>query len=568
MIDLQQMIGRVRYDILQGYNFRPLLKPSKALSRKEFLLKCGQIIDEAERMAGDSPLEREEARNTAIRSIAEQSLFFFCVFVLRMDYVNHDYGYRLCYDVQNNKWNGKLWIIARDHFKTTIITQASTLWELMKDPERTYRIISYKIEFAINCVSNIKDWCETCPLLHELWPDVFWEDPTVGHCIEEDGTEHSWTWTKKSIELKRKRTSKEKSVDAGSINGAGGTGFHYTHLIYDDAETPETVITAESIDQAYNDIVMTFNTGVTSNLNYAFIGTFYAKDDVYVRLIKNGQISEAIIQPCVEKDGTPICYTAEQLEVKIASLNSTDAALTQMFCDPSLSNNTTLDPAWIMRWEPDMQGLNVYIVVDPAGNKQKRTNDYTVMWVVGLDFLGNMKILDVIRDRLNSTSKFLNLMGLVKIYRPIRTFYEQESMQADIDLMNNMMKQYNAHFQIVPFSMKKHGSKFDRMDQLRTPLENGNIWFPYKCVHINYQGKQEDMLESFIRDEYVGYPLISHDDAMDALASAWLLYLGKQLLAPVAMANNTIGYRGTGLGYDSGKHDTEADYDCYSGMVD
>lgn len=566
MIDLQSMIQRVRYDILKGYNYRPLLRPSKGMDRVSFLAKCWRIIDDAERMGGESPEERARARDAAIRAIAEQSLFFFCVFVLKMDYVNHDYGYRLCYDVQYNKWNGKLWIIARDHFKTTIITQASTLWELMKDPERTYRIVSYKIEFAINCVSNIKDWCENCPLLHELWPSVFWEDPASGHCVEDDGTERNWTWTKKSIELRRKRTSKEKSVDAGSINGAGGTGFHYTHLIYDDAETPETVLTPESIDQAYNDIVMTFNTGVTSDLNYAFIGTFYAKDDVYVRLIKNGQVKESIIQPCVEKDGSPICYTSEQLEVKIASLNSTDAALTQMFCDPSLSNNTTLDPSWIRRWEPDSRMLNVYIVVDPAGNKQKRTNDYTAMWVVGLDFLGNMKVLDMVRDRLNSTSKFTTLLSLVQSYRPIRTFYEQESMQADIDLMTRMMQQYNAHFVLVPFSMKKHGSKFERMDQLRTPLENGNIWFPYRCSHVNYQGKSEDMLESFIRDEYLGYPLVSHDDAMDALASAWILFMTKSMVAPLATREAMLGAAGSRMiAYDNGEDD-EGIYDCYDAM--
>ncbi len=535
MIDLYAMRRRVNFYILQGYNYRPLLKVSKEVSREEFVRRCMKIIDDAETLGGDTEEERREARNSAIRTIAEQSLFFFCVFILKMNFVNHDYGYRLCMDVQKNKWNRKLFVIARDHFKTTIITQASTLWELMKDPERTYRIISYKIDFAIQCVSVIKDWCENCPLLHELWSDIFWEDPAAGHCIESDGTERTWTWTKKSIELRRKRTSKEKSIDAGSINGSGGTGFHYTHLIYDDAETPETVLTPEAINQAYNDIIMSFNTGVTSNFNYCFVGTFYAKDDVYVRLIKNGQINEAIIQPCCELDGTPICFSVEKLQEKIASLNSTDAAITQMFCDPSLSNNTTFDPAWILRWKPSTIGLNMYIVVDPAGNKQKRNNDKTAIWVVGFDFLENMKIVDFVLDRLNATTKFSTLVSLVQMYKPIRVFYEEESMQADIALIQQQMNQYNVHFPIVPLSMKKHGSKYDRMDKLYSPLEDGRIWFPDSCVHINYQGKREDMLETFIRDEYLGYPLIMHDDGMDALASAWHLYLSKDIRTPVAV---------------------------------
>lgn len=553
---LKNMMSLLKWATLEGYNVRRLHRYS-GLSREEFMSDCMNTIRNVENM-GTSESERKLYRNMAIRRLSEKSLFFFGVFVLGMDYINNDYCYRLCLDVQDNKWNKKLWVIARDHFKSTIITKASTLWELMNHPERTYLIISYNFTTSQKFLSDIKIWCETCPLLYELWPDIFWKNPAQCKEIQDDGSIRTWTWTQTMIELKPKRISAEKSIVAGSIEGGAQTGSHFTHIIYDDSETQDSVTNGESIERLYEKISMSFNTGQTQSLNYCFVGTFYATEDVYVRMIKRGVITEAIIQPACEDDGTPVCYSVEQVMEKIKNLGSMTNVVTQIFCEPSAVNASSFKREWIQIWNPVRQGLNVYIIVDPSSNKQKATGDFMAIWVVGIDYLGTMKVLDLIRDKLNATTKFKTLSSLYAEYRPDMVYYEEESMQSDISMLRIQMDQYNMHFPIIPFSMKRKGSKNERMEQLQWPLSTGKIWFPEHCFHTNYQGKYEDMMETFIRDEYDGYPTASHDDAMDALATAWLMLSDGLLQVPLDSANGPY--------VANDRYMLEDDYDCYSSM--
>lgn len=531
---LGETMNLISFEILKGHRYRGLF-PWNGFSRIEFKQKCFAIIDSAEqacREAGGNEEDCYEAKKQAMRALAESSLFFFCIVVLEMSFVDNDFCFRLCMDVQENKWN-RLWVIAREHFKTTIITEASTLWELSKDPELTYLINSYNIMFSTTCVDHIRTYCETCTLLHELWPEIFWKDPARGYEDNEDGTRTTWTWTKSKIELRRKNHPKEMTIEAGAIEGAGQTGGHFARIIYDDAETPKTVETAQSIEKAYNKIMLAVNTGKTTDLNICFVGTFYARDDMYVKMIRNKVVIEAVIQPCCEKDGTPICYPVEILEKKIAMMGP-DAAYTQMFCDPSVTSAASFDPKWIKRWIPKIEpGQNTYIFVDPAGSKQKSTNDNTVMIVVSIDGMGNMLLHDMVRDKLTQMQKFQYLSTFYAKYRPIQTFYEEESMQADIAMMENFMSTYNMRFPITPFSMKKFGKKEHRISKLVTPFSRGRIYLPENAYHTNYLGKDEDMIASFVAEEYMGFPIIQHDDALDILATAYIYLEAGYISSPL-----------------------------------
>ncbi len=520
---LEETMGFISFEILRGYRYRGLL-PWNGISREEFKKKCWKIIDTAEKACIDAGGTTEDVyavRKAAMRKIAESNLFFFCIVILEAEFADNDYVFRLCMDVQEHKWN-RLWVIAREHFKTTIITEMSTLWELCQNSELTYLINSYNIEFSATCVDHIRTYCEKCKLLHELWPEVFWKDPARGYEDNEDGTRTLWTWTKSKIELRRKNHPKEMTIEAGAIEGAGQTGGHFDRIIYDDAETPRTVETAASIEKAYNKISLAVNTGKTENLGLCFVGTFYARDDLYVKMIRNGMVDEAIIQPCCEQDGTPICYSQDVLEKKISKMGP-DAAYTQMFCDPSVNSQASFDVHWIKKWKADYwDDLNVYMFVDPAGSKQKTTNDNTVIIVVGVDNNANLMVLYMVRDKLTQEQKFQNLVSLYQRYRPLETYYEEESMQADIALMNNYMEQYHFRFSISPFSMKKFGKKEHRISKLQSPFKRGKIYLPEQCWGVNYLGKDEDYINSFITQEYMGFPVISHDDALDILATAYI----------------------------------------------
>jgi hypothetical protein len=62
--------------------------------------------------------------------------------------------------------------------------------------------------------------------------------------------------------------------------------------------------------------------------------------------------------------------------------------------------------------QPARENLNVYILVDPANAKKKRS-DFTSMWVIGIGRDEHFVVLDLVRDKLNLTERTERLFELV-----------------------------------------------------------------------------------------------------------------------------------------------------------
>lgn len=565
MMNFKEIMKQINFEILQGANWR-FLAPSPSVTRAEFLAKCESFIANTEASFTDLE-ERRLAKMGAIKALAEQSFFFFAVFVLGLDFANTDYCYRLANDIQTQKWN-KIWIIAREHFKTTFITQASSLWELLGDQNRTTLIVSYKDTKAQEIMGQIKQWCENCQLLPELWPDIFYKNPAKGYDYLEDGTKITWTWNSTSICVKQTTQQKQNTFEIGGIEGSAKTGGHFGYIIFDDAETPKTVQTKDSMEKAYATIINYFNVGQISNSNTCFIGTFYARDDIYTRLIKKGIMENgAVIQPCCEKDGTPICYSAEDLENRIKKLRETGNEFTQMFCDPSVNLNISFDKNWlVMHDEIDLKGKNVYMIVDPSGYKQLSTGDNTSILIVGIDTFGSIWVKEMPADKMSQEMKFTIIISLFQRYRPTQIFYEEVSMQADIPyLQHRANTELHAHLPITPFNMKRYGSKENKILRLRGAMMEGKIHIPTEYIMTDYQGSLIDVVRYFVQEELLAFPTGEHDDILDNLANTYLLLIEDKLIKPEIQINNRFGIVDNRYNTVLGQSDFEIitdGYDC------
>lgn len=535
MLELMPFIkpDRSFYEFFKGYNTRELL-PSPAMSRKDFMGQATRIVNESKKIALENGLSEEEADRVqmqTIRNLAEQSLFFFCIFVLNMDYADNDFVYRLCNDVQHNKWK-KLWVIAREHYKSTIITCASTLWEVLKNPELTYCIYSFKEDAAAKFLGQIKIWCETNVLLRKLWPDVIPDNPGSKSTILPDGKKIEWKWSTTQLQFIRKTTCKEMTIEASGLGGNSKTGMHFSRQIYDDVETQYNVGTPEAIEKLYGEFSMSFNTGQTDNLEFCVVGTFYARADIYAMAIKNGIFKESIIQPCVDRNGIPIRFSYEKLQEKYDLMGASVFA-TQMMNNPSQSSVSAFDSDWIHRWKPNPEGMNMYVIVDPASGKTSKRHDFTSIWVVGIDQFKKLMVFDLIEDKFGVEERFRKLVDIIREYEPLQIFHEQVAMQQDITLLQEYMDKYNTHFAITPFNPVKWGDKDSRILKLKDAFEAGKVFLPNNGKpHIDYEGKSIDMLDRWYRDEYLGYPTIVHDDGLDSLASLYLLLIDGYLSAP------------------------------------
>ena len=520
-------------EFFKGKNIRPL-ENIKGLTRTEFMEQCEAIVAEAENMAirtaqegKKKPLtkrEIEEARHTgwleAYRELGRRYLFWFVVKNCGNEsWLDNDYDYRLCCDVQSNKWrfNVMLWVIAREHHKSTIITAYSTLWELINNPEQTFAIISYNEDIASGFLSIIKKVCENNEMLRALYPDVIWSDPARGYEYQADGRKVTWDWTTTRLVFKRKISCKEASIAAFGYS-SGMTGMHYSKLLIDDLETLESVRTVNYIEMLVNAVVNLFNAAQSEDLRVTMVGTFYARNDTYCKLIFKNLIDQAIIQPCVDVEtGEPIKLTRQQLAKRLKNTTEYDKA-TQWYCDPSLSFSSTFDMTKIKRWDAtNLFGLNIYTFVDPAGTPTNKS-DNTSMLTVGYDSLKNKMVIDLVRDKLHMHEKFDRLVEIMRKYNPACVFYEKVGMQADIPYLEDRMDRFNLRFPITAYTPSNKIPKKTRIEALLSEIDK--FYFPYHCIHRNWQGIEEDMIETFFKEEMMPYPSSDNDDALDTLAMA------------------------------------------------
>jgi predicted phage terminase large subunit-like protein len=171
-----------------------------------------------------------------------------------------------------------------------------------------------------------------------------------------------------------------------------------------------------------------------------------------------------------------------------------------------------------LRWYQNAlsgEGMNVYILVDPAGEK-KKTSDRTAMWVVGLNNDGNYYLLDFLYDRLNLTERARELMRLHRKWRPMRVGYEKYGKDSDIEAVKIVQAHENYRFDIVPLggTLKKE----DRIRRLVPLFEAGKVYAPPTMHRTLSDGRTVDILEQFLVEEYDRFPVGAHDDGMDCLA--------------------------------------------------
>ena len=171
---------------------------------------------------------------------------------------------------------------------------------------------------------------------------------------------------------------------------------------------------------------------------------------------------------------------------------------------------------WICHYiNPPATGSKV-ILVDPASGKSKTRGDFTAMWVLGPGQDGNFYVLDAVRDRLNLTERSAKLFERVHKWKPAVVGYEQYGLQADIEFIRNEQERQQHRFRVVELggAIKKE----DRIRRLIPLFEMGRIWFPRQLVRNCSDGVSRDLIQDFIEQEYLAFPVSAHDDAIDCLA--------------------------------------------------
>lgn len=187
----------------------------------------------------------------ALRTLCQNDLYFLLRYPLNRKDIERDWLFERCREVQEAP-NGYLDLWSREHYKSTIITFALTIQDILNDPEITVGIFSHTRPIAKGFLRQIKREFEGNAQLKAWFPDILWPDPQkqAPKWSEDDG-----------IIVRRRSNPKESTVEAWGLVDGQPTGKHFGLLVYDDVVTRESVTTPEMIAKTTEALELSYNLG-------------------------------------------------------------------------------------------------------------------------------------------------------------------------------------------------------------------------------------------------------------------------------------------------------------------
>lgn len=435
--------------------------------------------------------------------------------LLNRNDIEHPWLFDRCKEVEAAP-DGYLDLWPRDHRKSTIITFAKTIQDILRshgtgamtERECTVGIFSHTRPIAKGFLRQIKRELENNRALQQLFPDILYTDPEkqAPKWSEDDG-----------LVVIRKLNPKESTVEAHGLVDGQPTGKHFTHCVYDDVVVVSSITSPEMMLKTVDALAMSYSLG-TDNGVRRFIGTRYHFNDAYKTIIDRGTAKPRIYT--ATKDGSasgePVFLTQESLDAKRRDAGPYIFA-SQYLLNPKADETQGMLRDWVKDRHAGVawKGMNTYLLFDPASAK-KKTSDYTAAWAVGLHSDNRVYVLDILRDRLNLPQRTAKLFEWHRMYNPIDTRYEKYGKDSDIEHILEEQKRQNYRFNITVVGGQT--PKNDRIKRLIPYFEQGRIVLPRTCYRTDYEGKTNDLVADFVEQEFMGFPVGTHDDMLDALA--------------------------------------------------
>lgn len=465
----------------------------------------------------------EASVRRAKRWLCRNDLFFLLTMGCgRADIAGSDWLFDRCREVFHAP-NGYLDLWAREHYKSTIISFGLSLQDILAShgdkPEPRYGGREVTIGFfsqtrplAKDFLKMIKVEVETNAVLNDLFPDVLWGV---------NGKPEA-TWSEDGgLIFRRKTNPREATVEAWGLVDGQPTGKHFFIPVYDDVVTLDNVQTEHQMLKTTKAWEMSLNLGTEGGW-VRYIGTRYHANDTYRTMLERGispRIYTATLDGTDRIEADNCRFRSVEFLAERRKMMGPYTFASQMLQNPTADKAQGFMKEWLQFWPAtNTRNLNFYIVVDPSSGRKREEghNDYTSMWVIGASADGKFYIVDGIRDRLNLAGRQKALFALHRQWRPRAVGYEQEGMQADIEHFQHVMREENYRFEIKALG-NKGVSKTDRIKRLQPVFEQGNILLPETLVRHDWEGKAVDLVRVFVEDEYTAFPVMAHDDMLDAL---------------------------------------------------
>lgn len=404
----------------------------------------------------------------------------------------HPWLYARCREVEFEP-DGHLDLWAREHYKSTIITFAGIIQEVLKNPEITVGIFSHTKPIAKAFLRQIQKEFEGNEDLRGMFPEIFWTNP------HRDAP--SWSLDN-GICVNRKSNPKENTIEAWGLVDGQPTSKHFSILVYDDVVTKDSVSTPEQIQKTTESWQLSDNLGQAGGRKWV-IGTRYSYADTYETMIEQKAVIVRMF--AATDDGTftgkPVFFTEQVWADKVKAQGEAVISC-QMLQNPLAGQQRMFNVEDLGVYEVRPEVLNVYIMVDPARSKKKDSAKSAVA-VVGVDYAMNKYLLDGfnhkmdLRERWTRTAQMFHKWKRAPGVQNIKVGYEAFGAQADLDYFEEQMSKPNegGHFPIEEMLWPRdgEGSKTDRVQRLGPDFRAHKFFLPYPSVDNALTSKQRQL---------------------------------------------------------------------------
>ena len=406
----------------------------------------------------------------------------------------------------------RLWLWSRGFFKTSLITEAHTIWLIVNNPDIRIILVSFTLDIAKKPMAAIKNhfianeefryfFREFCPVPNKEGKIEF-------------GTSEAFTIPN------RVRNLKEPTVMVAGV-GTNITGLHF------DVQKIDDLVTKESVS---NDTQIQASKDYFSLLGPIFdnptcprqdvIGTIYHFNDLHSELLKNEKFGSSVI-PVHDKDynfNFPERISRDKFEAEILGdpNNNPYDIQSQYLLNPINPADAKFRDEWWKEYDTLPEGLSEYILCDPAST-QKKKSDFTVIEVWGVDADLNHYLLSGIRDKLRADQRVKLYTLMAKRCKNLKgAKYEVlGGRHGDLEAIGEEF----AKEKLYPYpkeTKSTNASKVDRIEQrLVGQFHAGKIFFPKSYIYRSeFDGKTHDFVGEY-KLEYLQFPFSEHDDILD-----------------------------------------------------
>lgn len=410
----------------------------------------------------------------------------------------HPWLFNRCREVEAEP-DGYIDLWARFHYKSTIITFAGSIQEILIDPNIKIAIFSVSKGIARAFLTQIMQEFERNDYLKQVYPDVLWDDPRKEAPI--------WG-LERGIVVKRRSNPKESTIEAHGLVDGQPTSRHYDLHIYDDMVTRETVTNPEMIRKTTEAWELADNLGSHEGVRKWMPGTRYSFADTYGVVLER-RVLKARKYPATD-DGTlkgePVFLSKKRWEEIKNTQRSTVSA--QMLQNPIAGNEAMFKSEMFRPYTIRPTIMNIYIMVDPSKGRTK-TSDRTAMAVIGVDVAGNKYLLDGVRHRMNLSERWATLKKLYTKWRDaigtqvIIVGYERYGAQTEDEVIKDWQERDGVAFELVELNWPREGghSKRDRVERLEPDMRVGRFYLPGIVYHPEIGGADGKALWSVWTEE-------------------------------------------------------------------